>query len=209
MSFWSGLAKIGGAAGGFMLGGPAGAMAGYSMGSALGGNGGGGGGGSSSPGGDLGTAASTYGQYATQDRNRFLDTLNGGQDALDTSARSAVSSAMPQFQQQLQSLRENSIRRGASNGDLATSFEGDLASATDRNLTNSIAGQAAGMYGQKLGAEGQLAGNSGNTYLDLLAGNRDANQANKNNQTDIYGALIGAAGQLGGAYLGNRGKTTP
>ena len=200
MSFLSSLGKIAGGVGGFMLGGPAGAMAGYSLGSAIGG---GGGGGRRGPN-PMDQAASQYGGYASQDRNRFLDILSGGQDALNTSAQAAVSSAMPQFQSQLQGLRESAIRRGASNGDLATSFEGDLASATDRNLKNAIAGQAAGLYGTRVGAAGQLAQNSGNTYLDLLAGNRDAAQAKANNRTDLLGGLIGAAGQLGGAYLGRK-----
>jgi hypothetical protein len=204
MSFLSGLGKLAGAAGGFMLGGPAGAMAGYSLGSAIGG---GGGGSKGDP--RMEKAAGEYGGYATQDRNKFLDILNGGQGALNTSARAAVSSAMPEFQHQLQGVRESAIRRGASNGDLATSYEGDLASAFDRNLTNSIGSQAAGLYGTQVGAAGQLAQNSGNSYLDLIAGNRDAKQAQDNNKSDFLSSLIGAGAQLGGAYLGSRGAKKP
>jgi hypothetical protein len=204
MSFLSSLGKIAGGVGGFLLGGPAGAMAGYSLGSAIGG---GGGGSKGDP--AMSQAAKQYGGYASADRNRFLDILGGGQNALDTSARSAVSSAMPQFQSQLQGLRESAIRRGASNGDLATSYEGDLASAFDRNLTNSIGSQAAGLYGTQVGAAGQLAQNSSNTFLDLLAGNRDAKQAQDNNKTDFLSSLIGAGATLGGAYLGNRGAKKP
>ena len=204
MSFLSGLAKVAGGVGGFLMGGPAGAMAGYSLGSAVGG---GGGGSKGDP--AMSRAAQEYGGYATQDRNRFLELLKGGQGALNTSARAAVSSAMPQFQHSLQGLRESAIRRGASNGDLATSYEGDLASAFDNNLTNSIASQAAGLYGTQVGASGQLAQNSGNTYLDLLAGNRDAKQAQDNNRGDFLSSLIGAGATLGGAYLGSRGAKKP
>jgi hypothetical protein len=199
MSFLSGLAKVAGGVGGFLMGGPAGAMAGYGIASGLGG----GGGGKKGPN-PMDKAAQQYGGYASQDRNRFLDILGGGQSALNDSAHAAVENAMPEFQHSLQGLRESAIRRGASNGDLATSYEGDLASATDRNMKNSIAGQAAGLYGTQVGAAGQLAQNSGNTYLDLLSGNRDADQAKANNKTDMWGSILGAAGQIGGAYLGRK-----
>lgn len=201
MSFLSGLGKIAGGVGGFLLGGPAGAMAGYSLGSAVGGSGGGGGGSQAG----LNAAAGEYGGYARQDRNRFLDALGGGQEAVNASTRAAVSSALPAFMQQRQSSRESAIRRGASLGDLQTSYEGDLESAFDRNVANAAAGQAVNVRGQQIAGYGGLAENSGNTYLDLLAGNRDAAQAKENNKTDIFGSLIGAAGRLGGAYLGRKG----
>lgn len=189
-----------GGVGGFLVGGPAGAAAGYSIGSSLGGK-------KSATGGaqgKLNQAADLYGGYATQDRNRYLQALGGGQDALDTYARSAVSSALPQFQGQLQGLRESAARRGISGGDLSTSYEGDLASAFDRNLTNAIAGQSMNLYGQQLAGYGNLANNSSNTYLDLLSGNRDAGIAEQNNRNSLWGSVIGAAGTLGGAYLGRR-----
>lgn len=209
MSFLSGVlkgvAKVGGAAGGFMLGGPAGAYAGYKLGDAVsGGGGGGGGGGDAAPSGDLNAAATQYGGYATEDRNRFLKALDGGQDALESSTKAAVANALPDYMKNLQGSREAAIRRGASTGDLQTSYEGDLSSAFDRNVSNAVAGQAANMYGQKLSATGQLAGQSGNTYLDLLAGNRDAHQADQNNKYGLLGGIVGAAGQAAGAYYGAR-----
>lgn len=199
MSFLGKVLK--GAAGGFIGSGfnPLGALGGAAMG-AFSGDGG------SSGGGDAGMsgAAAEYGGYAKQDRNRFLAALDGGQEALNTSARSAVSAAMPGFQRQIQGIRESSIRRGASNGDLATSYEGDAASAFDKNLTDSIASQATALHGQRLAGYGGLASESGNHYLDLMAGDRDAEQAKSNNKYGLLSGVIGAAGQLGGAYLGRK-----
>lgn len=196
MSFLGKVLK--GAAGGFLAGGPWGALAGGAMGAVSGGGGGGGGNGG------MDQAAADYGGYAKQDRNRFLDALNNGQEALNTSTRAAVSSAMPGFQRQIQGIREGAIRRGASNGDLATSYEGDAASAFDKNITDSVASQATALHGQQLAGYGGLASESGNHYLDLMAGNRDAEQAKSNNKYGLLSGVIGAAGQLGGAYLGRR-----
>lgn len=197
---WKGVARIGGAAGGFALGGPAGAMAGYKLGEMA--SGGGGVGDSHSDG--MGGAADQYGKYATEDRNRFLTAFNGGQDALESSTKAATANALPGFMQNLQGSREAAIRRGASNGDLQTSYEGDLTSAFQRNVSNAVAGQASNMYNTKLNAAGSLAGSSGNTYLDLLSGNRDAEQADKNNKYGLAGSVLGAAGQVAGAYYGKK-----
>lgn len=201
MSFMSGLLKGGGALGGFLLGGPAGAAAGYSLGSALGGKGGGGGGGNA---GRLNGAADTYGGYAREDRNRYLDALKGGQEAVNTSTQAAVSSALPSFMKNLQGSREDAIRRGASNGDLQTSYEGDLGSAFQRNVSTAAAGQAANVYGQTTAGYGNMAGQSGNTYLDLLNGGADREQADRNNKTNLWGSVIGAAGNAAGAYYGGK-----
>lgn len=198
---WKGVARIGGAAGGFALGGPAGAMAGYKLGEAVSGGGGGG-----SQGGGLAGAADQYGRYATEDRNRFLTAFNGGQDALESSTKAATANALPGFMQNLQGSREAAIRRGASNGDLQTSYEGDLTSAFQRNVSNAVAGQAQNMYNTKLNAAGSLAGQSGNTYLSLLAGNADREQDSSNNKWNFAAGLAGAAGQAAGAYYGGGRK---
>lgn len=199
MSFLSGLARIGGAAGGFLVGGPAGTLAGYSLGSALGG-----GGHKDSRGDPLTGAAGEYAGYAKQDRNRFLGALEGGQEAVNQSTSAAVQNALPGFMKNLQGSREDAIRRGASNGDLQTSYEGDLMSAFQRNVSNAAAGQAANVYGQQVAGYGNLANGSSNTLLDLLAGNRDAEQAKQNNKYGLVGSLLGAAGNAAGAYYGSR-----
>lgn len=199
MSFLSGLAKIGGAAGGFLLGGPAGAMAGYSLGSALGGGGGGGG----QPNG-LEGATQQQGQYATQDRNRYLDALSHGQEAVNTSTQAAVNNALPSFMKNLQGSREDAIRRGASNGDLQVSNEGGLTSAFQRNIASGAGAQAANVYGQTTAGYGALAGGSSNNYLDLLSGGADRAQAGENNKYGLAGGIIGAIGQGVGAYYGRK-----
>lgn len=204
MSFWSSLAKVGGAVGGFALGGPAGAAAGYGLGSIASG-----GGGSSSSGtggrqGGMDAATAQQGQYAQTDRNRYLGALGGGQQALDTSTQAAISSGMPQLNQNLQSSREDAIRRGISTGDLGTSNEGDIYSAFQRNIANSTAGQAMNLYNTQAQSYGNLATNSGNNYLDLLTGGLDRQQQQTNQKTSFWNSLISAGGQAAGAYLGNR-----
>lgn len=200
MSFLSGVGKLAGAAGGFLLGGPAGAAAGYGLASSLGGGGGDSGG---SSGGNLNAATAQQGQYATQDRNRYLDALNGGQEAVNTSTKAAVDSALPSFMQNLQSTRESAIRRGASNGDLETSNEGDLTSAFQRNIAAGAGAQATSIYGQKTAGLGALANGSSNNYLDLLSGGADREQAGKNNTNNLWGSVIGAVGTGAGAYYGS------
>lgn len=207
MSFLSGVlkgvARVGGAAGGFALGGPAGAAAGYSLGNSLS-NAFDGDGPSAPQNGTLEGAAQDYGGYAKEDRNRFLTAFDGGQDALNASTRAATENALPDFMKNLQGSRESAIRRGASNGDLQTSYEGDLTSAFQRNVSNAVAGQAQNMYNTKLNAAGSMANGSSNTYLDLLSGNADRNQANTNNKYSLGAGLLGAAGQAAGAYFGGR-----
>lgn len=202
MSFLGTLGKVAGGVGGFMLGGPAGAYAGYSVANKLAG------------GGDAprrnttadqyGAATTDAGANAATDRNRFLDTLNGGQEALNTSTQAAVSSAMPQFKQGLQGIRESAERRGISNGEVATNYEGDLASAFDRNIANATASHATELQGQKVGALGGLQSEERNQYLDLLSGNLDRQQQEKNRKQSFWNGLIGAAGGAAGAYFGSR-----
>lgn len=200
MSFWKSLAKVGGAVGGFALGGPAGAVAGYGLGSAVGGVGGG------KKKGPLAmdTATANYGNYATEDRNRFLNALGGGQQALNASTKAAVSGAMPELDKRLQQTRESAIQRGISTGDLGTSYEGDILSAFQKNLTDSTASKAYDLFNTEASGYGQLANNSGNTYLDLLTGSLDRAQQDKNNKTSFWNSLIGAGGAAAGGYLGGR-----
>jgi hypothetical protein len=153
-----------------------------------------------------GAATTDSGNYATEDRNRFLDSLNGGQEALNTSTQAAMSSAMPQFQQQLQGIREGAERRGISNGEVATNYEGDLASAFQRNIANSVGSQAVALQGQKTQALGGLQSEERNQYLDLLSGNLDRQQQEKNRKQSFWNGIIGAAGTAAGAYASSFGK---
>lgn len=121
--------------------------------------------------------------------------IGGGQDALNTSTAAAVSSAMPSFYQALQGIRESSVRRGISTGDLGTSYEGDLASAFQRNTENATASHASEMY-----QFGQ------NNYLDLLSGMQDRQTASDNarrqRRSGLGGALGGLVGGIGGFAVG-------
>jgi len=147
----------------------------------------------------LRNATMAYGDYATLDRNRFVDLLNRGQDALNTSARAAVDAALPGFQREIQSIREDAIRRGVSTGDLGTSYEGDAASAFQRNVSNAIAGQAMNLYGSRLRAAGHLASETGQTYLDLLNGRMGIEQAAKNQRRgDLESFFTGVMSLFGG-----------
>lgn len=183
MSFWSKLAGVAGGVGGFLVGGPGGAMAGYGLANSLTGGGGGGEGGA--PGGAL---SEEYRKLLEQQR-----TGAGAQDALNTSTRAAVEAAMPSFRSQLQGVRENAIARGASTGDLGTSYEGDLASAFDAHTKNAVASQAAGMYN-----EGQ------NRYADLLTGGMDRQTQDENYKRERKAGLWGSLGSAFGAWAGGR-----
>jgi len=138
-------------------------------------------------------------------RNTFTDLLN--QDP-STILQSYVAGAMPQFMQQLQGVRENAVQRGISTGDLGTAYEGSLASAFQRN----IASQAAGLYGTRLGAAGQLYGqdsanalNSSNQYLGAVGDIQNQwlqqlMQGRAQNNATL-GASIGAIGNIAGAAI--------
>jgi len=143
-------------------------------------------------------ATATLGENATADRNRFLQTLGGGQEALNTSTRAAVSQAMPEFDAKLQGVRESAIRRGISTGDLATSYEGDLASAFQKNIANATASQATNIWNTQVGSYGQMAQNEGNQYLSALGGAADRAQAADNASLNFWGSLAGAAGMAFG-----------
>jgi hypothetical protein len=111
---------------------------------------------------------------------------------------------MPAFNQNLQNIRESAERRGVSNGEIETNSEGDLASAFQRNIANAAGSQAVALQGQKTSALGGLQSEERNQYLDLLSGNLDRQQQEKNRKQSFWNGLIGAAGGAAGAYFGSR-----
>jgi len=142
-------------------------------------------------------------------QNRYVTHLAGGQDALNTYTQGAMSSAMPQLQGTLQSVRENAIRRGITTGDLGTSYEGDVLSAFQRNISNAAAGQAMNLYNTQAGGYGRMyegetavAEGSRNRYLDLLAGNRDYEIMVENMKRERRGGLFGGLGAVAGGVGG-------
>lgn len=130
--------------------------------------------------------------------------ISGGQNNLNTYAQSAMSSAMPQLNASLQQTAENSQRRGIGNGGLSSSYQGDVYGAFQKNIANAVGQQSMNMYGQQLGAEGNLYNSSTNNYLNMLqgannqavAGNKWQNQRNSGIGSVIGGALGGIAGSV-------------
>lgn len=116
---------------------------------------------------------------------------NYGQQALQQSTQAAVQNALPSFLQNMQGLKEQNIRRGISTGDLGTSFEGDLTSAFQRNLANSVASQSLGLF------------NNRNSLLSGYYGDQlDREQAARNDASQRRGGFINGLMQLGGAAAG-------
>lgn len=150
----------------------------------------------------LKAAATTAGTNATADRNRYLDILNGGQSALDTSISSAVNSAMPSFNKNLEGVRESAVRRGISTGDLGTSYEGDLASAFQKNIANAAGSQAMNLFNTESGAAGNLYGSEQNQYLGLLSGQQQYEENQQNAKKAKSSALFGGLGSLIGGGIG-------
>lgn len=142
------------------------------------------------------------GQQAGQDRNQFEQSLAGGQGALNNYITSAVSAAMPSFNAQVQDMQENAARRGVSNGDLETSYEGDLSSAFQRNIANAAGQQSMNLYGTQLGAEQKQLGADTADYGSGLAENEDIRQGRKNANKGALSGLLGGAGTLAGGLLG-------
>jgi hypothetical protein len=155
---------------------------------------------------NFGAATVEQGSYTTPDRNRFLDLLNGGQDALNTSVRSAVSAAMPSLNTALQGSKEDAIRRGISTGDLGTSNEGDLYSAFQKHITDSVGQQALGLYNTQLGTAGQLYENDTNRYLDMLSGTLDRKQSTRNakrqSENSLANSFMQTIGKIAAASAG-------
>jgi hypothetical protein len=186
MGFFGNLGKIAGGVGGFILGGPAGATAGYGLANSLVGGDGGSGGGAGGGGDDR-----LYDEFMRSENGP------GMQDAITKYTQSAIADAMPSFRNNLQLTREDGIRRGISTGDLGTSNEGDLASAFQRNISNAVAGKTADMYEH-----------SRDRYADLLSGRMDRTTANQNYQSQRKSGLLGAIGSAAGAYFGGRNGGT-
>lgn len=130
------------------------------------------------------------------DRQRLGDFERQGEGSLRRMTEALTADGMPAFQQGLQNIRETATRRGVSlggQGNIGTNYEGDLASAFQRNIANAIAGQARGTY---------------ETSLDRLYGDKDRELAAKNakaqGRSNMWGSLLGAAGQVAGGWLGGR-----
>jgi len=144
-----------------------------------------------------------------ESRGRYMDILGGGQEELDRSIRSAVSAGMPELNRNLQGAREGAISRGVGLGELGTSYEGDVYSAFQKNIANSAGLQAMNLYGTRTAGYGNLheldvgvAEGSRSRYLDILAGQRDADIA-KANAKKKRGSLLGSiVGGVGGFLLG-------
>jgi len=136
--------------------------------------------------------------------NRYLDILGpgGGQDALNKSTQAAVSSAMPEFRRGMQDVQETEIARGVGVGGLGTSYEGDLESAFQRNISNATSSKALDLYNTQTGLEER----SRNRYLDILTGNRDYETAQANakrkRKSGLFGAIGSVLGGIGGFALG-------
>ena len=135
------------------------------------------------------TAQQALGQMDTAAQDELSGT--GWQQAFNQTAGAELAGALPQLRNQLQLSREDAIRRGVSGGDLATSTEGDITSAWQKNIANSFAGQAANMYNQ-----------SRSRYLDLLSGKLGYASAQETSAKNFWGGLAGAGLQAGGMILG-------
>jgi hypothetical protein len=131
------------------------------------------------------------------DRRQIDDQIgyeeNGGgfAKAFNDTAGSFLANAMPQFRSQLQLTREDAVRRGVGTGDLGTSNEGDLTSAFQRNIANSLASLSASGYEH-----------SRDRILELLGGKTSMDQADAASHSNMWGSIfgtgIGALGMLFG-----------
>lgn len=146
---------------------------------------------------------------AGSDRGALLNQVSGGQDALTRSIQSAMSSAMPGFFKNLQSLRESNVARGAGTGGLGTTTEGDLMSAFQRNIANAAGSQAMNLYNTQGSLLSGLLGqdNSQNAqYASMLGGQRDyeTQQANaaKQRKSGLFGGIGSLLGGIGGSIFG-------
>lgn len=118
-----------------------------------------------------------------------------GQDELQKTTQATVQNALPDFMRNLQGTREDSIRRGISTGDLGSSFEGDLTSAFQRNIANSVAAQSASMMGQW-----------NNLLFGGLSDDVDREQGAQNaagqRKSSFLNGLISTVGSVIGAKMG-------
>lgn len=146
---------------------------------------------------------------AGKSRQQYEGILGQGQEAYTTATRGLVEASLPSFYEGLQDVREGAVRRGMTTGDLGTTYEGNLASAFQKNISNAAAQNAMGLYNTRLGAYGGLYGQdvgradeSRNRYLDLLASARDFRQGQINAQRRRRSGLGGALGGLAGGLIG-------
>lgn len=160
-------------------------------------------------------AAEGFEAQASESRNRYLEMLAGGPEALNTYARSAAESARGALMGDLQGAREMAQRRGISTGDLGTSYEGDIFSAYDKNLSNAVAGQSMNMLDfqasgarDMYGMDVEMGDNRRNRYLDLIAGHLDRQagerESRRAGRAATNQAIGGAVGIGAGIYMGRR-----
>lgn len=128
-------------------------------------------------------------------QSTLYDESQGGgwQKAFEQSAGAYMSRAMPQFRKDLQLTREDNQRRGISTGDLGTSYEGDLASAFQQNVSDTLGGMAMNAYE-----------NNRNRYLALLTGKIAGDQAYKSDQQNMIAGIFSGAMKAGAAAYGAR-----
>lgn len=133
------------------------------------------------------------GRPKMSDEEKLEGYRTSGRKALGESMRGLESDMMPEFQRELQGIRESNRRRGISNGELATSYEGDAASAFQRNIANAL-------------ARGSM--EVENTALDRLYGEKDRALAERNakraGRGNLLSSLAGAVGTGVGAYYGRK-----
>lgn len=151
--------------------------------------------------GRMSAATLQAGQEAQQGRNQYEQMLGQGQNALNTMATAAMNAAMPNFDAQLQQLNESAQRRGISNGGLSTSYQGDLASAMQKNIANAVGAQALGLYGTQLGSVQNQMNTDFSNYGSGLQNAYDIAQSRKSKKSGLFGGIGGALGGI----LGNVG----
>lgn len=132
-------------------------------------------------------------KYAT---NRLYGEINketpeAANDYISRTIASITNAQMPEFQRNLQDVRESALQRGLFAGGLPTSYEGDVFSAFQKNIANT-----AGQYAY------QNYDASRNRYLDLLSGTRDYETAMENAKKKKRGGLFGALGSVLGGVGG-------
>lgn len=253
MGFWRTLAKVGGAAGGFVLGGPAGAAAGYQLGS-IGEGGGGQPQGGPAPSGPNGggfsrsrmlartmaaqpprpqTASPNDQMGVDSARARYETAAGSGQAELNASTTSAINQGMPALQSTLQGIREGNARRGVSNGEIASGYQGRALGDFGQSIANSVGAQAVNIRNsQQQGASdlyhSALSNRDSNREFDRAGANSDrefdrsldnddrdweasqldrqtaSNNASEQRKSNIWGSILQTGAQLGGAYLAGR-----
>jgi hypothetical protein len=160
----------------------------------------------------IGGLAGLFGGRKKPKLKSTAEYMRMGQGAVNDSVNAAVSSAMPQFQDQIQGLRESAINRGVQYGDIGTRNEGSLASAFQRNLANLAGSQSMQLYqtalDQRAGRQDQLAMRANNrdaemgAFADIL-GRGLATKTGSKLASQVTGAV---GGRLGGLF-GGRNRT--